>query len=272
MKQFDEVYFRKYLNLLGLSKRKPSLEALKELVSANLQLVPFENVSKLYYKKQNRLKNIPDFPQFLEGIEKYHFGGTCYSNNYYLYLLLQYLGYNVKLCGADMNNPDVHIVSIVNVEGKEFIVDNGYAAPFSEPMPRNLNKDYTLTFGDEKYILKPKNNKGYSKLEQYWKGELKHGYIAKPKPRKIEEFQKVIEDSYRDDATFMNALMIARFYNNGSLVLRNLSLIKTKGSKTRTQVINRADIPDIVENEFGISSQIVKEVTEDLGELKDTWD
>ena len=70
----------------------------------------------------------------------------------------------------------------------------------------------------------------------------------------------------------MNALMIARFYNNGSLVLRNLSLIKTKGSKTRTQVINRADIPDIVENEFGISSQIVKEVTEDLGELKDTWD
>ena len=72
---------------------------------------------------------MPGLDQFLADIENYHFGGTCYTNNYFLKLLLSYLGYDVKLCGADMNRPDVHVVNIVRIEGREFIVDVEYAAP-----------------------------------------------------------------------------------------------------------------------------------------------
>ena len=268
---YNEALFDNYLNILGINRREPSITALYEIVRFHLTRVPFENISKLLYRKQG-LKYIPDLSLYLDGIEKFNFGGTCYSNNYYLYLLLKYLGYDVKLCGADMKNPDVHIVSMVKIGGRDFIVDVGYAAPFTEPLPRDLNENYVITFGDEKYILYPRDESGSSKLEQYYKGKLKHGYTAKPKARKIDKFRNVIEDSYREDATFMNAVMIAKFYENGSIVLRNLTLIRTDRNKVTTQSIRRDEISAVVEKYFGMPRQIAEEGVNELLELKDTWD
>ena len=268
---YNETLFDRYLNILGISRLEPSITALCEVVGAHLTKVPFENISKLLYKKRG-LKNIPDLSVYLDGIEKFNFGGTCYSNNYYFYLLLKYLDYDVTLCGADMKNPDVHIVSMVKIEGRDFIVDVGYAAPFTEPLPRDLIENYVITFGDENYILNPRDESGYSKLEHYYRGELKHGYIAKPQPCKIDKFRNVIEDSYRDDATFMNAVMIAKFYLNGSIVLRNLTLIRTVRSKVTTQSIRRDEISAVAEKYFGMPRQIVDEALNELLTLKDTWD
>lgn len=267
---YGKTLFGRYINLLGIKQQEPSPGALTEITKAHLTRVPFENISKLLYKKQG-MRDIPDLPQYLDGIEKFNFGGTCYSNNYYLYLLLDYLGYDVKLCGADMNDPDVHIVSMVKIEEHEFIVDVGYAAPFLQPLPREFNVNYSINFGDEEYILYPQDEAGHSKLEQYYKGELKHGYKAKPQPRKINFFKKVIEDSYRDDSTFMNALMFARFFENGSVILRNLSLIKTDKEKVTTEKINRGDVSSIIEDEFGVPKSITEESIAELGEFKDTW-
>ena len=268
---YNETLFDRYLNILGISHREPSIAALYEIVTVHLTKVPFENISKLLYKKQG-LNYIPALSVYLDGIEKFNFGGTCYSNNYYLYLLLKYLGYDVKLCGADMNNPDVHIVSMLKIGGRDFIVDCGYAAPFTEPLSGDLNENYVITFGDEKYILYPRDDSGYSKLEQYYKGELKHWYTAKPQPRNIGEFRNVIEDSYRDDATFMNAVTIAKFYKNSSLVLRNLALIRTDKNKVTTQIIQHGEIAAVVEKYFGMPRKIVDEAVNELSELKDTWD
>ena len=268
---YNDALFNRYLNILDISRKEPSITALNEIVMAHITKVPFENISKLLYKKQG-LKYIPALSVYLDGIENFNFGGTCYSNNYYLYLLLKYLGYDVKLCGADMKNPDVHIVSMVKIGGRDFIVDGGYAAPFIEPLPGDLRENYVITFGDEKYILSPRDESGFLKLEQYYKGELKHWYTAKPKPHKIEDFRNVIEDSYRDDSTFMNAVTIAKFFEGGSLVLRNLTLIRTDRNKVTTQSIQRDEIAAIVEKYFGIPQQIVDEAVNEILKLKDTWD
>jgi len=268
---YNETLFDRYLNILGISRQEPSITALCEVVGAHLTKIPFENISKLLYKKQG-LNYIPALSVYLDGIDNFNFGGTCYSNNYYLYLLLKYLGYDIKLCGADMKNPDVHIVSMVKIGGRDFIVDVGYAAPFSKPLPGDLKENYVITFGDEKYILNPRDESGFSKLEQYYKGELKHGYTSKPQPCKIDKFRNVIEDSYRDEATFMNAVMIAKFYENGSIVLRNLTLIRTDRNKVKTQSIQRDEIAAVVEKYFGMPQQIVDEAVNELLKLKDTWD
>lgn len=266
-----KTLFKKYLALLGVDKSNPSLELLKEIVKAHLIKVPFENISKLYYKQQG-MNFIPNFSQYLDDIEKYNFGGTCYANNYYFYLLLEHLGYNIKLCGADMRNPDVHLISIVTIDESEFIVDGGYAAPFLKPLPRDLKIDHVITFGKEKYILKPKNDDGTSHLEQYYMGELKHWYTAKPAQRQIEDFRNVIECSYADEATFMNALLITRFYENGSLVLRNLQLTEISGSNITTQKLNLEDVPNVIKQKFGMPADIVKKAISNLKELKDIWD
>ena len=263
--------FKKYLRLLGIDSAEPTSGLLSKIVRAHLIKVPFENISKLLYKKRG-MNNIPDLSMYLEGIECYNFGGTCYANNFYLFSLLKYLSYDVKLCGADMKNPDVHLMSIVKIEGHEYIVDTGYAAPFFEPLPRKLSVDHVISYGKEKYIIKPQDKLGRTKVEQHYDGKLQHWYTAKPAPRKIEEFRKVIKDSYASDAVFMNAIRITKFSENGSLVLKNLSLTETRGNKSSTIKISRAEIAKVVEEKFEMPSNVVKEAIDIIKELKDIYD
>ncbi len=263
--------FDKYLDLLGVEASSPSFEFLCRIVGAHLLRIPFENVSKLLYKKEG-MDDISDLSTYLNGIEKYNFGGTCYANNYYFNLLLNHLGFDVKLCGADMKNPDVHIINIVTVGGREYIVDGGYAAPFLKPLPRFLKDDHILSLGPEKFILKPQDKNGLSKLEQYYNGEFKHWYTAKPKPRTIEEFHGVIKDSYSDDAMFMNIFRITRFTASGSLVLRNLQLTETTGSLTTSIEVPRNEIPDIVETKFVMPADLAEEALSTIKDFKNTFD
>jgi len=263
--------FEKYLELLAVKKSSPDLNLLKKIVKAHLIKVPFENISKLIYKKQG-MDYIPDLSTYLEGIEKFNFGGTCYANNYYLYSLLKHLGYNIKLCGADMKNPDVHLISIVNIEGHEYIVDGGYAAPFLMPLPRDLEEDYFVTLGNEKYIIKPKDEFGRTKVEQYTDGKLQHWYTAKPPEKKIGDFQRVIEDSYSDDAVFMNAVRITRFSETGSIVLKNLYLTETINNESTTIKILLKDIPSVIQKNFGITAEVVSDAVSNFKVLKEIYD
>jgi len=268
----NPVLFERYLKLLGFSQRAPGPDALRELVQTHVFKVPFENVSKLYYYKHFNLQSMPGPERFLNGIERFHFGGTCYSSNYYFYLLLDHLGYDVKLCGADMSNPDVHLVSIVSVEQKEYLVDVGYAAPFCTPLPRDLATDYAILLGRDQYVLKPQDARGYSRMELYRDGHLKHGYSVNPAPRHIQEFEHIIADSYREDSTFMNALLMARFFSSRSLVLHNLKLIDSQGSASKSQVLSsRDELVLAAQKYFAIPKKITREVVAEIPHFGDAW-
>lgn len=264
-------HFEKYLKLLGISRSQPSLKFLNNIVKAHLIKIPFENISKLLYKKQG-MDDIPDLSTYLDGIDKYNFGGTCYANNYYINLLLNHLGFDVMLCGADMKNPDVHIINIVTIDKQQYIVDAGYAAPFLKPLPLFLNKDLTISLGNEKFIIKPKDEISNSKIEHYYNGELKHWYTAKPKERSIKEFRNVIKGSYSDEALFMNIFRITRFTENGSLVLRNLQLTESNGSNYTTIDFTRNELPQIVEDKFFIPADISREALNTINEFQDVFD
>lgn len=265
--------FRKYINILGIQQKVPSLDYLKEMVTAHLTKIPFENVSKIYYHKTSGLRGLLDLDLYLEGIEKYNFGGTCYANNYYLYLLLKYIGYDVKLCGADMKNPDVHIVSVVKLGEKEYIVDCGFGAPFTEPMPRDLEQDYILEKVGVKYVIKPQDGKHFSRLVIYQNGDAKEGYIVKPEPRTISYFEQVINRSFDKEAVFLNALLLARFFPDSSIIIRNMKLSECRGTNVRTYDIkSRGQLAYLITEKFNIPGQIVKPVLEELPHLRDVWD
>lgn len=267
-----EQLIERYLRALGVTRREPSADALADLVAAHVMRVPFENISKLYRKKRLGLTGLPSVEQFLEGIEQYHFGGTCYSNNSHFYTLLASLGYRVKLCGADMSNPDVHMVIMVEVDGREYLVDGGYAAPFVSPLPRDLTEDYVVALGRDRYVLKPQDAAGCSRLEMYGDGAMKHGYLAKPMPRNIEEFNPVIADSFRVRATFLNALLLARFYPDRSVVIHNLTVIESRETEATIRSLgSREELVVEVERQFGIPRAVVGEAVSELHELVDAW-
>jgi len=263
---------RQYLRILGVSRREPSLASLGELTAAHLTRVPFENVSKLYRFRRTGFRRIPELARFLDEIEQFHFGGTCYSNNYHLHGLLRSLGYQAALCGADMAKPDVHLTNLVTIDGGEYLVDAGYGGPFLAPMPRNLAEDYTIALGEEQYVLNPRDGQGRSRLELRRDGQCKHGYVVNPAPRDIGEFARVIDESFSDSATFMNALVLVRFFEGRSVRLQNLTLIESEGTTSRTEKMKGASrLPDLIEERFGIPGRIAREALAGLELAKDPW-
>lgn len=260
------------LDLLGVGGRSADGATLSELTMKFVTQVPFESISKLYYLQKFGSRTLPDLERYIEGIERFHFGGTCYSNNYYLHLLLEYLGFDVRLCGADMSNPDVHVVNIVCHDGREYLVDAGYAAPFLQPLPCDLDQEHVIVSGNTRYVLSPRDEQRRFRLDLYRDGALTHSYTVNPIQRTIEYFRAAIEDSYRPGATFMNAVLLARFSPDRAVIIHNLTVIEAKGaSQTVRRIERRGDLPAEVEKLFAIPRDIVKEAVSELGEFGDAW-
>src|SRR5690348_11061080 len=128
-----EIYLR-YLRLLGIEGIPSGLEGLREIVRRHIRQAPFENVSKLLlFAREGAGRAVP-LAEFLDGIERFDLGGTCYSSNPHLADLLRRLGYDADLLGADMTAPNVHTSVRVRVNGVAYHVDCGYGGPFREPL------------------------------------------------------------------------------------------------------------------------------------------
>jgi arylamine N-acetyltransferase len=182
------------------------------------------------------------------------------------------MGYDAMLCGADMQNPDVHLVNMVTVDGTEFMVDAGYAAPFLEPLPRDLTHDLEIPLGRDRYVLRPKDDRGYSRVDLYRDGELIHGYTAKPIARTIDFFAAEIERSFSSEATFMNSLLAVRQYPNRSTVIYNMTVIESVGEEyTIISLEDRSEIPERVEEHLAIPGTIVSDAVSQLGEFGNAW-
>ena len=257
--------FERYLSLLGIEQEEPSLGHLRRLVRAQLIRVPFENISKLYLRKTRGASFIPNLEEHLDGIENFHFGGTCYANNPYFAELLRHCGYDVDLCGADMTRPDVHLVCLVRFEGKEYLVDVGYGAPFYQPMRRDLESEHEVVFGDNLFVLHPQNAKRQSRMDHFRDGKLIHGYLAKPEPRGIEHFDEVIRDSYSGAATFMNVVVIERFFSDRAVRIHNFTLTESTATVASiTHLADRDELMAAIEHHCGFPADMICEAIADI--------
>jgi arylamine N-acetyltransferase len=262
----------RYLAVLGVAPRPPSPAGLHELVAAHVTRVPFENVSKLYRRNRLGLTALPPLRLFLDGIERDRLGGTCYSNNCHLWSLLVSLGYEATLCGADMSAPDVHAVILVALHGREYLVDAGYGAPFLSALPRDAGTDQVVAWGHERFVLKPRDAAGCSRLELHRGGAVRHGYLAKPAPRRPADFERVIADSFGPGATFMNAVAFYRFERDGAVLLRNLSLLEATRESSTTRALRDLDeVASVLRVRFGVPGEIVAEALRGLGPLHQEW-
>lgn len=271
--QIPPVLVDRYLNLLGIQRQEPNFQALSDLIEAHLYRVPFENISKLYYKLHQDFRDIPELESYLDGIEHCHFGGTCYANNYYFSQLLANLGYQVNFCGAAMNKPDVHAVSMVTIDGQDYLIDVGYAAPFWMPIPLDLDKDYIIRLGSDRYVIKPRDASGFSQLELYRNGELKHGYVARPFPRQIQDFEEVIFNSFRDEGVFMNTLLLTKFSPKQSYVINSFTTIQYHGTEpTIRKLEDTEELVQVVHEWFHIPIEHIQDAINQLDSFEDPWD
>ena len=264
--------FNAFLRLLGIQTKKVSLLALAEIIRAHLYRIPFENISKLYYFKRDQLDTIPSLEQYLSRIEKYGFGGTCYTNNYYLGCLLKWLGFKADFCAADMNRPDCHMVITVSINGVDYLVDTGYAAPFLKPVPLNLKSDYILQSGRDKYIFKPRDQAGRTQLHMYRNGKLRHGYLVKPRPQYLCNFAPAIRDSFRETATFTKSLLVTKYLTTGFAMLHNHTFTVSQGIRYQQKHIkNNDELVRIIDTRFQIRGKMAEAIIETMDMTGDAW-
>lgn len=269
----EEALVHRFLKLLGVKAARPSMHFLTGLINAHLSVVPFENISKLYYRDRFSQKGIPSLLQYLDGISGYHFGGTCYANNYYFFRLLEYLGFSVKLCAADIRRPGTHMVVLVTIDKRDYLVDVGYAAPFNLPVPMNLEADYSIRYGRDEYVFKPRDDKGCTRLEMFRNGAYKHGYLVRPESCNLDDFSKVISESFRPDATFFRALLLTRFISGRFCILHNMLYTEsTANGSDSMELQSKDELVELVENRFQIPSAITGKLLTELDLSGDAWD
>jgi arylamine N-acetyltransferase len=259
----------RYLAILGLRERPPSREALAALVRSHLQRVPFENVSKLYHRHVRRRTDLVDVETYLHDIERYRFGGTCYALNYGLYRLLGGLGYRVRLCGAAMSAPDVHLAIIATVDGADYLLDVGYGGPFFAPVPLGAAERRVISSGRDRYEFW---TDPAPRLDHFRDGEFRHGYTVNPAAREIGEFREVIASSFDEGATFMNALLVIRYTDEGSEVLHNLRFTETRHDAVSSRFLrDRHEVVEVLAQRFGMPRAIVEELVADLPMRQDPY-
>ena len=244
---------KRYLQLLGAEQKKPSLGALRELVAAHVVRVPCENVSTLYHRVREGLLGLPDLDRHLDGIERHNVGGVCYTLNHYFGRLLSHIGYDVTSC-ADA-------ASIVALEGREYLVDVGHAAPLLDPLPLDLASDYVLAWGRDRLALRPRTREGCPRVEFYHSGRLELAYSVDPAMRSV-EFSRSMATRNRCDQPFSPTdVALARFFPRGrSVAIRDLALIESAGTRSRVRPIGGCEgLARAIEQYFEIPARIVEE-------------
>ncbi len=91
-------------------------------------------------------------------------------------------------------------------------------------------------------------------------------------PRQIQEFEQVIVDSYRDEATFMNALLLVRFFPDRPIVIHNFTVIESQSTESRMRTLaDEEELGQAIYDHFGIPVEITAEVVKQLGQPGDAW-
>ena len=255
----------RYLSVLGVERHPEGLVGLRDLVTRHLCRVPFENVSKLIWPERCGQRGRPDLNAFLDGIEGRDLGGTCYANNPFLHMLLDALGYDAQLLGADMGEMrNVHTCIRVRCERISFHVDAGYAAPLVEPI--RLDRLPHVVTGDGcTYRLETADEPGRFDLSQVRDGATVHGYKTRPETRGLDFFAPAIRASFESSAEFMRRLRIVRVFEDGSAEIHNETLrVHRRGLHTATALGDLAELERAVAQDLGLPRLPVRAAVEVL--------
>ena len=258
--------FQRYLRLLGFDSPPTGVEGLRRIVHAHITRVPFENVSKLLLFDREGAGRVTTVNEFLDGLEYRDLGGTCYTANPALAELLRELGYCADLLSADMNSPHVHSCIRVHIDGRQYHVDVGNAAPFLEPFALDA-LPHEFSRGNMKWVF-DRAEDGRLRCRVFSAGEQVHGYVANEKPFAVEDFRRIVEDSFQPGRTFMSLLRMVRIFPDYTVELKNRTLRVHRGAETiETTIGSMQELRKAVNEQFLMPRCAVEKAVEILERL-----
>ncbi|MBA4495426.1 arylamine N-acetyltransferase [Paenactinomyces guangxiensis] len=263
-----------YLQFLKVPVKKPSFEYLSEICTAHLNLIPFENISKLlnYKHYQGTNKYIPDSEEFVDQLFTKNMGGTCYAINHNLCKLLKTLGFSCRY--ADLGK--VHMAILVRLPeypDEEVYVDCGSAAPFFKPVRFETHPDDVTAFGGDKIFIQPEEETGVYAFRRYVDGKLsKPVWTFNPGlTYHFSDFLPAIKQSYQPGQTFMKMLRCQLWQldkkRSVSLVNHTFKIRTQTGTVKQYQLSSVSEIRKVIDEEFSLPQLPVEEAISVLNHL-----
>ncbi|OXM82659.1 arylamine N-acetyltransferase [Paenibacillus rigui] len=222
----------RYLSLLQMERRAPSLDYLRVLTKHHLHRFPFENISKIYYYASQASTGQPWLPAidtFLDHFERHGLGGNCYILNVHFGQLLDSLGFQTELVRATGGN--VHLANRVTVEGRSYYVDVGYGAPLFEPLSLEEQPRFSRC-GEEVEIMKLKTNRYM--IDRRANGQSLVTKYIEWCPVSLESFEEAITHSLRDedDNPFMRKIIATLYKQEVAYSVINQKLLIRTDDRT----------------------------------------
>lgn len=258
-----------YLRLLGITDSPAGLEGLRTIIRRHLQRVPFENVSKLLLYAREGAGRRFTLAEFLDGIEHYDLGGTCYNSNPHLIGLLRHLGYDADLLAADMTVPNCHTCIRVRIDGVPYHVDCGYGGPFREPM-RLDRMPHDFFEGSLRYVFNHNAHPNAFEMKVLSGDQRVHGYVVHEPPQSPAFFDPALLNSFLPDRTFMTHLRLVKIFEDHSVELFDCRLsINRGGETTQTELRTLAEVKSVIANELAMPRCPIDSVVGLLPNLQD---
>lgn len=272
---FEQQYptwIKQYLAALQLSVEAPTFQYLQNICTAHLTKFPFENISKLIYVRDNQSDEafIPTNEEFISNHFAYHFGGTCYTQNSKLLLLLRHLGYSCYLAKLGDDHMAI-LVELPEYPNERLFIDCGAAAPFFTPVRFESDPNNVSEFGSEQVFLKWVNREqGVYHYVRYRDGQ-KSGkdWLFNANDRyEFADFREIIRKSNHPQSSFMTVLRCQLWQidkgRNLSLTNNLLTIRYLDGTITKQHLLSINEIEDVMAEEFGLPKLPVQEAIDIL--------
>jgi N-hydroxyarylamine O-acetyltransferase len=252
----------KYLDLLGLRAKPPSLAFLSEIVKRHLTEVPYENVSKLI-RFAEAGPTLPSFEEFVTGLAETNYGGTCFAQNIYLNQLLQHLGFHSKLVAIRRDGGLSHVSLRLNVEGQNHFVDVGIMSSVAGPFQLNPGNAFDIQIGNQRYVFTPKADLENYLLEIHRDGKIIRSFESSPTPVTETELTEGVAKTFAPSALFMTNLAVHRAYEGYSVGIWNKTLYQVIGTERVVREIQSlAELKTAFRNDLALPEYPLERVVE----------
>jgi N-hydroxyarylamine O-acetyltransferase len=252
-----------YFDRIGYSgPRTPDFTTLDALMRAHIAAVPFENLDV-------QLGNpvTIDIPSVFAKLVGRRRGGWCYENNGLFGRVLSELGFDVRRLSAGVLRSvrgDValgnHLVLVVTIDGKPWLVDVGFGGTQAAPIPLAEGETIHPPFLLALRML----DDGYWRLEERYRDGDPFGFDFRADAADEALLAQQCEALQSEpDSIFVQNLVVQRRLDDRHLTLRGRVLLERgTGGETRHLIGDAAEFVTVLRERFGL----------DMPETAALWD
>lgn len=239
-----------YLSRIGYNgKTHPDLATLTELMSAQLQSVPFENTEV----QAGRIPSL--YPEDIyTKIVIDRRGGYCYEVNGLFAMALTALQFEWYFAGArpmfyPTRRPKTHMVVIVTIDGKEYLCDTGFGG-YGLREPLNVHSGIEIEQSGDRFRLELMD--GEYVLRSLVNGEwiAQYGFALTPQGWIEFSLANYFNATHPDTIFTQKKLAVMQTPTGRKILVDNLLKLIEKGSVTETTV----DYPLAAKEHFGLKT------------------